>query len=98
MPDANPVWLEPFSQGLLALADAEGCELIGGDTTPSSAVVQTAGHGYRLERGLLLQALANDLAFGIGNLRAQQEARRDAHTRIEILRIQQEIASNPLSV
>ncbi|MCK6371282.1 MAG: Crp/Fnr family transcriptional regulator [Gammaproteobacteria bacterium] len=26
---------------------------MGGDTTPSSAVVQAAGHGYRLERGLL---------------------------------------------
>jgi CRP-like cAMP-binding protein len=28
---------------------------MGGDTTPSSAVVQTAGHGYRLESRLLLQ-------------------------------------------
>ena len=29
---------------------------MGGDTTPSSAVVQTAGHAYRLERRLLKQA------------------------------------------
>lgn len=28
---------------------------MGGDTTPSSAVVQTAGHGYRLERRVLQQ-------------------------------------------
>jgi CRP-like cAMP-binding protein len=28
---------------------------MGGDTTPSSAVVQTTGHAYRLERRLLLQ-------------------------------------------
>ena len=28
---------------------------MGGDSTPSSAVVQTAGHAYRLERRLLLQ-------------------------------------------
>ena len=28
---------------------------MGGDTTPSSAVVQTAGHAYRLERNLLKQ-------------------------------------------
>ncbi len=28
---------------------------MGGDTTPSSAVVQTAGHGYRLERRFLKQ-------------------------------------------
>lgn len=33
LPKADPAWLEPFSQGLLALADAHGCELIGGDTT-----------------------------------------------------------------
>lgn len=33
LPEADPVWLEPFSQGLWALADAHGCELIGGDTT-----------------------------------------------------------------
>jgi len=29
---------------------------MGGDTTPSSAVVQTAGHAYRLDRHLLKQA------------------------------------------
>ena len=29
---------------------------MGGDTTPSSAVVQTAGHAYRLDRRLLKQA------------------------------------------
>ena len=29
--------------------------VMGGDTAPSSAVVQTAGHAYRLERGLLTQ-------------------------------------------
>ena len=29
---------------------------LGGGTTPSSAVVQTAGHGYRLDRHLLKQA------------------------------------------
>ncbi len=33
LPQADASWLEPFSQGLLALADAYGCELVGGDTT-----------------------------------------------------------------
>ena len=33
LPRADAAWLEPFSRGLLALADAHGCELIGGDTT-----------------------------------------------------------------
>jgi thiamine-monophosphate kinase len=33
LPSADAAWLEPFSAGLWALADAYGCELIGGDTT-----------------------------------------------------------------
>jgi thiamine-monophosphate kinase len=33
LPEVNQAWLAAFSQGLLALADAHGCELIGGDTT-----------------------------------------------------------------
>jgi thiamine-monophosphate kinase len=33
LPRVDATWLEGFSQGLLALADAHGCELIGGDTT-----------------------------------------------------------------
>ena len=33
LPDADPTWLDGFSRGLLALADASGCTLIGGDTT-----------------------------------------------------------------
>ena len=33
MPRADEVFLEGFSRGLLALADAQSCELIGGDTT-----------------------------------------------------------------
>lgn len=33
MPRADPHFLEPFSRGLLALADRHGCELVGGDTT-----------------------------------------------------------------
>src|SRR5574337_760005 len=33
LPRADEAWLAPFSAGLFALADAHGCELIGGDTT-----------------------------------------------------------------
>jgi thiamine-monophosphate kinase len=33
MPRVDEVFLEGFARGLLALADAQGCELIGGDTT-----------------------------------------------------------------
>jgi len=33
LPAADRAWLAPFSEGLFALADEFGCELIGGDTT-----------------------------------------------------------------
>ena len=33
LPQADEAWLAPFAKGLLQLADAHGCELIGGDTT-----------------------------------------------------------------
>ena len=33
LPNVDEAWLAPFSRGLLALADAHGCELVGGDTT-----------------------------------------------------------------
>jgi thiamine-monophosphate kinase len=33
LPAADPAWLEGFSSGLFALADAFDCELVGGDTT-----------------------------------------------------------------
>ncbi len=33
LPAADAGWLAPFSQGLLALADVHGIELVGGDTT-----------------------------------------------------------------
>lgn len=33
LPTADEPWLAAFAEGLLALADAHGCELIGGDTT-----------------------------------------------------------------
>lgn len=33
LPRADEAWLAGFSKGLLALADAHGCELVGGDTT-----------------------------------------------------------------
>ncbi|MEG0676791.1 MAG: thiamine-phosphate kinase [Comamonas sp.] len=33
LPQADEAWISEFSQGLLALADAHECELIGGDTT-----------------------------------------------------------------
>lgn len=55
LPEADPAWLEPFSKGLLALADLHGCELIGGDTTrgPLAVCITVFGavpHGQALLR------------------------------------------------
>lgn len=33
LPEADEAWLAAFSAGLFALADAHGCDLVGGDTT-----------------------------------------------------------------
>ena len=33
LPSADDAWLAAFARGLFALADAHGCELVGGDTT-----------------------------------------------------------------
>ena len=33
LPQVDEAWLQAFSEGLFALADAHGCELVGGDTT-----------------------------------------------------------------
>lgn len=55
MPRADETWLSGFSQGLLGLADAHGCELVGGDTTLgplniSITVVGDVPHGQALLR------------------------------------------------
>lgn len=41
LPCADPAWLEAFARGLFALADAQGCALVGGDTA----------HAPRLQAG-----------------------------------------------
>lgn len=55
LPRADPAWLEGFSQGLFALADAHDCELIGGDTTkgPLNICITVFGElapGHALQR------------------------------------------------
>ncbi|WP_342619076.1 thiamine-phosphate kinase [Rhodoferax sp. GW822-FHT02A01] len=70
LPQADPAWLAPFSQGLLALADAHGCELIGGDTTkgPLNICITVFGevpHGQALLRS---GARAGDDIYVSGNV------------------------------
>lgn len=51
LPRADEAWLGPFSEGLLALADEHGCELIGGDTTqgPLNICITVLGEVLRGE-------------------------------------------------
>ncbi len=56
LPDADPAWLEAFARGFLALADASGVDLVGGDTTqgPRNLCVTIMGEvpaGAALTRG-----------------------------------------------
>jgi len=56
LPQADPDWLQGFSDGLFALADSHGCELIGGDTTggPLNICITVFGEiepGQALTRG-----------------------------------------------
>ncbi len=39
LPEVNDAWLQPFSEGLFALADQFNCTLIGGDTTKGPRVI-----------------------------------------------------------
>jgi thiamine-monophosphate kinase len=45
LPQAEAAWLEGFSRGLLALADAHGCELVGGDTTRGPLAINVSVFG-----------------------------------------------------
>ncbi len=56
LPDADPAWLKAFAKGFLALADANGVDLVGGDTTrgPRNLCVTILGEvpaGAALTRG-----------------------------------------------
>ncbi|MBC5764112.1 thiamine-phosphate kinase [Ramlibacter albus] len=39
LPAADEAWLAPFAEGLFALADEHGCEVVGGDTTRGPLVI-----------------------------------------------------------
>ncbi|WP_119155178.1 thiamine-phosphate kinase [Caldimonas tepidiphila] len=45
LPRVDAAWLERFAQGLLALADAHGCELVGGDTTGGPLAISITVYG-----------------------------------------------------
>jgi thiamine-monophosphate kinase len=70
LPNADEGWLEPFSQGLLALADAHGCELIGGDTTqgPLNICITVLGEVPNGQALLRSGAQAGDDVYVSGTL------------------------------
>ncbi len=85
LPDADERWLEPFSAGLFALADAHGVELIGGDTTrgPRMLTITAIGTlpaGYALRRDaaaagdeVWLSGATGEAALGLAYLRGELE-------------------------
>lgn len=81
LPQADEVWLAPFSHGLLALADAHGCELVGGDTTRGPLTICITAFGEVPAGGALLRsgARAGDDVYVSGTL-------GDARLALEVFR------------
>lgn len=84
LPRVDAAWLQGFSSGLFALADAHGCELVGGDTTggPLNLCLTVFGEvpaGRALTRG---GAQAGDdlwVSGVLGDARLALEAHRLEH-------------------
>ncbi len=81
LPQASVDWLDPFSRGLLELADAHGCELVGGDTTRGPLTVGITIFGEVPAGGALLRggAQAGDDIYVSGTL-------GDARLALEVFR------------
>ncbi|WP_374667245.1 thiamine-phosphate kinase [Ramlibacter sp.] len=56
LPGADEAWLGAFAEGLLALADAHGCELVGGDTTRGPLCIGITVFGEVPAGGALLRS------------------------------------------
>ena len=86
LPRAEEAWLAPFAQGLLALADQHGCELIGGDTTRGPLNICITVFGEVPAAGALLRsgARAGDDVWVSGHL-------GDARLALEVFRGQQQV-------
>ncbi len=70
LPEANTAWLEGFSQGLFALADAHQCALVGGDTTRGPLTISITVFGEVVPGQALLRsgARAGDEVWVSGQL------------------------------
>jgi thiamine-monophosphate kinase len=69
MPNVDEAWLAGFSRGMLALADAHECELVGGDTTKGPLVISITVFGEVPQGHALLRsgARAGDDLWASGN-------------------------------
>ncbi|MBP7565962.1 MAG: thiamine-phosphate kinase [Burkholderiaceae bacterium] len=76
LPRADDAWLERFAQGLYALADTHGCELIGGDTTqgPLNLCITVFGEVPAGQALLRSGARAGDDIYVSGTLGAARAA------------------------
>ena len=81
LPRADENWLSGFSQGLFALADANGCELIGGDTTqgPLNIAITVMGETPHGQSVLRSTAQTGDDIYVSGHL-------GDARLALEVFR------------
>lgn len=82
LPQADPAWLAPFAQGMLALADAHACALIGGDTTkgPLNICITVFGEiepGAALRRDLALPGDEIWVSGSLGDARLALAACRE---------------------
>ena len=89
LPRVDEAWLAAFSRGLLGLADAHGCELVGGDTTqgPLNICITVFGEvpvvGGKSQALLRSGARAGDdiyISGTLGDARLALEARRGTVT------------------
>ena len=92
LPRVDEPWLQAFSQGMFALADAHGCVLVGGDTTRSPhgvvitiTVMGTVPQGQALLRSgaragdeLWVSGTLGDAAFGLAVRKGDFSAAGDA--------------------
>jgi thiamine-monophosphate kinase len=81
LPSADAAFLEPFARGLLALADAHGIELVGGDTTrgPLNICITVMGEVPPGQALLRSGARAGDDVWVSGNM-------GDARLALEVFR------------
>ena len=100
LPRVDEAWLQEFSSGLWALADAHGCELLGGDTTqgPLNICITVFGEvprgrallrsGARVDDDIYVSGMLGDARLALDALQGKIELPREilaqARQRLEL--------------